>query len=58
VAGYSSAFLVTGVIGVLLVVLAVGLKNRTAELQTVREHEAAVVSEAASGETIGYGNAE
>jgi MFS family permease len=57
VTGYSSAFLVTGVIGVLLVVLAMGLKNRAAELQTVREHEAAIVSETASRETIGYGNA-
>jgi len=47
VTGYSSAFLVTGVIGILLVALAVGLKNQAAELQTVREHEAALLSKTA-----------
>ncbi len=35
VAGYSSAFLATGVLAVFLVLLAVGLKNRSAEIQTV-----------------------
>lgn len=37
--GYSSAFLVTGAFGVVLVVLAMGLKNRSAEQETVRSHE-------------------
>jgi len=36
--GYSSAFLVTGILGVILVILATGLKNRSAEQETVRSH--------------------
>jgi multidrug resistance protein len=36
--GYSSAFLVTGVLGVVLLILAFGLKNRSAEQETVRSH--------------------
>jgi EmrB/QacA subfamily drug resistance transporter len=36
--GYSSAFLVTGVLGLVLVFLAIGLKNRSAEQETVRSH--------------------
>ena len=45
VTGYMSAFLVTGVLGVILVALAIGLKNRASELETVRAHEAAVIAE-------------
>ena len=48
VTGYSSAFLVTGVLGVVLILLSLGLKNRSAEQETVRSHEAAVTSGAAS----------
>ena len=48
VTGYSYAFLVTGVLGVVLILLALGLKNRSAELETVRNHEAVVASGAAS----------
>lgn len=44
VSGYSSAFLVTGVLGILLVVLALGLKNRAAEVETVRANERTVPS--------------
>jgi EmrB/QacA subfamily drug resistance transporter len=39
VGGYESAFLVTAVIGVVMVLLATGLKNRQAELATVRSNE-------------------
>ena len=39
VSGYQSAFLVTAVIGVFMVLLATGLKNRQAELATVRSNE-------------------
>ena len=46
ISGYSSAFLVTGVLGILLVLLALGLKNRAAELETVRNHEATMAPEA------------
>ncbi len=39
VQGYSSAFLVTGLLALFLVMLAIGLKNRSAEIQTVRGHD-------------------
>jgi multidrug resistance protein len=48
VSGYMTAFLVTGMLGIVLVALALGLKNRAAEQETVRQHEAAVISESTS----------
>jgi multidrug resistance protein len=47
VSGYSSAFLVTGLLAAILVLLATGLKNRHAEIQTVRSHEQAQASPSA-----------
>ncbi len=44
VPGYASAFLVTGLLAAILVALATGLKNRHAEIQTVRSHEGAQAS--------------
>ncbi len=39
IVGYSSAFLMAGLLAAILVVLAIGLKNRRSEIQTVRGHE-------------------
>ena len=41
--GYTSAFLVVAIVGAILLVVSFLLKNRTAELETVKANEAAAV---------------
>jgi MFS family permease len=42
VVGYSSAFTMIGILGIVLMMITLGLKNRSNELETVKENETAV----------------
>jgi MFS family permease len=51
VTGYQSAYLAVGVVALMLILLALNLKSRTAEVETVRRNEAARGTDHATGMT-------